>query len=476
MLFNSFVYILLFLPLMVVGYFYLNKRRQEQAATLWLIMGSLVFYGYWNPWYVPIILGSMIFNFTLGTGIMRLSAAGRTGPGSLAKYLMIIGIVANLSLLGYYKYTDFFLTNAGYVLGRDMGLLRLALPLGISFFTFQQLSFLVDCYQERTSEYRAVNFSLFVVFFPQLIAGPIVHHKEMIPQFEDQENKRPHWENIYVGLAIFAVGLFKKAVLADTFSIFAGAGYGNAQNLSCAEAWISCLSYTFQLYFDFSGYTDMGIGSAYMLNIKLPHNFNSPYRSVNIQDFWRRWHMTLSRWLRDYLYIPLGGNRKGEFRTHVNLFLTFLLGGFWHGAGWTFVVWGALHGAANSVHRTWKNGGHRLPTVPAWIVTFLFVNIAWVFFRAASVSDAVAVLRSMAGLDRLSGVEVFAAISSTEWVLWSIAGLIAICLTAFGINTTELPDRIRPNLRTILFIAVITIVGLFFLNSTIPKEFLYFDF
>ena len=286
----------------------------------------------------------MFFNFIIGR---KLSS-------NPSKPLLIFGIIANVALLGYFKYADFFIENVNSLFGTNIDLLNLALPLAISFFTFQQIAYLVDSYRKETKEYSFLNYALFVTFFPQLIAGPIVHHKEMMPQFENKWNLVKKYKNIALGLFIFSIGLFKKVVIADTFAIWATNGFDNATTLNLFEAWATSLSYTFQLYFDFSGYTDMAIGIALLFNIKLPINFNSPYKALNIQDFWRRWHITLGRFLRDYIYIPLGGNRTGKFRNYLNLLITFLIAGIWHGASWMFVFWGFLHGVAMVVHRAWK--------------------------------------------------------------------------------------------------------------------------
>ena len=269
------------------------------------------------------------------------------------------------------------------------------------FFTFQQIAYLIDSYRQEIKEYNFLKYALFVTFFPQLIAGPIVHHKEMVPQFTKIRNKVKNYRNIAMGLFIFSIGLFKKVVIADMFAVWATNGFDVTATLNLFEAWATSLSYTFQLYFDFSGYTDMAIGLALLFNIRLPVNFNSPYKATNIRDFWRRWHITLSRFLRDYLYIPLGGSRKGSFRTYNNLIVTFVIGGLWHGAGWTFIFWGLLHGLALVVQKIWEGLGFKLWTWLAWLVTFNFVNIAWVFFRAKEWSDAVKVLDSMFSLDNV---------------------------------------------------------------------------
>ena len=360
------------------------------GAKGFLVFASLFFYSWWNIAYLPIILSSLLFNYVIGNSLNENFKKVRVHK----KYLLAFGIISNISLLGYFKYTDFLINNFNLAFDGSVPLLHLALPLAISFFTFQQIAYLVDSYRGETAEYDFLNYALFVTFFPQLIAGPIVHHSEMMPQFASRWNLVKNYKNIALGLFIFSIGLFKKVVIADSFAVWAAAGF-NASTLNFFEAWATSLSYTFQLYFDFSGYTDMAIGAALLFNIKLPINFNSPYKALDIQDFWRRWHITLSRFLRDYVYIPLGGNRKGSFRTYTNLLATFIIGGIWHGAGWTFVFWGFLHGMALVIHRFWKSLGMNMPKVLAWFITFNFINIAWVFFRAKEWSDAVMVLRGM---------------------------------------------------------------------------------
>ena len=347
MLFNSYVFIFFFLPLTFFIYFFLGKRN-SLGSKAFLVFASLFFYSWWNIAYLPLILTSMGVNYLLGRHLAVQKKKKSSFDGRL---LLTLGILFNLGLLGYYKYADFFLENINTLLNTHWGLLHLALPLAISFYTFQQIAYLVDSYRNETREYDFLNYAVFVTFFPQLIAGPIVHHAEMMPQFANEKNRRINYQHIAAGLFVFAIGLFKKVVIADTFAQWANIGFDQAPTLTMIDAWATSLSYTFQLYFDFSGYTDMAIGAALLFNIKLPINFNSPYKALSIQDFWRRWHITLSRFLRDYLYIPLGGNRSSKHRIYLNLFLTFLLGGIWHGAGWTFVLWGALHGAAMMLHR-----------------------------------------------------------------------------------------------------------------------------
>ena len=385
MLFNSYAFIFVFLPLVFFVYFFLNKKRLSNLAKAFLVSASLFFYAYWSVYYLPILLGGIVFNFLISKFLAKHQS----------KAILIFGIVCNLALLGYFKYADFLISNLNAIANTNLSLLHIALPLALSFVTFQQIAYLVDSYNKQTKENSFLNYCLFITFFPQLIAGPIVHHKEMMPQFANKFNLIKNYKFIALGLFVFSMGLFKKSVVADIFSIFANAGFDVEGNLTFLQAWATSLSYTFQLYFDFSGYCDMAIGLALLFNIRLPINFNSPYKALNIQDFWHRWHITLSRFLRDYIYIPLGGNRGGQSRTYLNLFLVFLIGGLWHGAAWTFVVWGALHGVAIVIHRCWQKLNFKLNKIIAWIITFNFVNFTWIFFRAKSFKDAMRVIRGM---------------------------------------------------------------------------------
>ena len=396
MLFNSLPFILLFLPVAVCVYYWLVSKRVIMGARLWLVGVSLFFYAYWNIYYLPLILISMAVNFTIGSTIsspqVRLNK----------KVLLILGIMLNIGALGYFKYTDFFISNVNTLFHTEIPYQHIVLPLAISFFTFQQIAYLVDCYKNLTKEYDILSYVLFVSFFPQLIAGPIVAHYEMMPQFMHKFNLVKNYKHIFCGVIIFIIGLFKKIVIADTCAQYATIGFDKLDTLTFWGGWFTSLSYTAQIYFDFSGYCDMAIGCALLFNIKLPINFNSPYKALNIQDFWRRWHITLSRFLRDYLYIPLGGNRKGELRAYINVFLVFLIGGFWHGAAWTFVIWGMLHGVANIVYRLWHRMGLTLNKFLAWFITFNFVNLSWVFFRASSFASAQKVIKAMFNFSSLT--------------------------------------------------------------------------
>lgn len=399
MLFSSAEFILAFLPLTLLAYFWLNGRRLVILGKGWLVLASLFFYGWWNIHYLPLILVSLLVNFAIGSTLAAAAGnAGGAGAGRrlAPRALLAAGILFNLALLGYYKYAGFLLANLGGLLDLPPPAAGPLLPLAISFFTFTQIAYLADSYRGETREYDLLNYALFVTFFPHLIAGPIVHHKEIMPQFAAVANLARRHRNILLGLILFSIGLAKKVLIADTLALWATAGFERATTLNFLEAWCTSLSYTLQLYFDFSGYTDMALGASLLFNIRLPINFNSPYRATSIRDFWRRWHITLSRFLRDYVYVPLGGSRRGRGRTYANLLATFALGGLWHGASWMFVLWGLLHGIAMAAHRLWRDAGLRMPPWLGWLLTFNFVNATWVFFRARTMDDALKVLRGMA--------------------------------------------------------------------------------
>lgn len=483
MLFNSYEFLFVFLPLTFAGYFLLHYYARPKIALGFLVVASLVFYSYWTPQYLLLILASIIGNYTIGTLIQK---------GSEWKTpLLIAGITLNLGLLAYYKYADFFIENLNALAGFDYTLLGVVLPIGISFFTFTQIAFLVDAYKGLAKEYDPINYALFVTFFPHLIAGPILHHKEMMPQFADSQKWRINWNYIALGLFIFSIGLAKKEIIADSIAVWANAGFDATQTLTFVEAWMASIAYSLQLYFDFSAYSDMAIGLALLFNITLPENFNSPYKALTIQDFWRRWHMTLSRFLRDYLYIPLGGNRKGEVMMLRNLVIVFLLGGLWHGAGWTFIVWGALHGAAYIVYHLWKKSGHELPDFLAWIVMLLFVNITWVFFRAESLPHALMFIHSMVGLNGVSLPMVLSGMGSIlpEWISfggvfgWAgvgsfikgavlIAGALAIAL--YAPNSLALSSRFKPTHIHAITTVVMMLLALYLMSDV--SEFIYFNF
>lgn len=403
------------------------------------------------------------------------------------KALLTIGILFNVGLLGYFKYYDFFITNVNAVFDTDYRVMNLILPLAISFYTFQKIPYLVDSYHGETRNYHPLNYGLFVSFFPQLIAGPIVQHGDVMAQFENKENRKINAKNIATGLFVFGIGLFKKVGIADIFAEIANAGYSNPATLTMVDSWITSLSYTFQLYFDFSGYSDMAIGAALLFNIRLPINFNSPYKALSIQDFWRRWHMTLSNFLTRYIYVPLGGNRKGLVRTYINIMIVFFVSGVWHGAGWTFIIWGLMHGIASVINRLWGQAGFKLPKLLAWFITFHFVNAAWVFFRAPSVHDAIMVLRSMIGLNgRVLPTDLqhtffnqlnipyydFTLDENFFWVVGIL--LVAFLISVFAKNSMYFKDHLKPNWISAIYISALIIYSVFQLQQV--SAFLYFNF
>ena len=473
MLFNSFAYIFVLLPVAVSGYFLLSRCKHLLLSRYLLVAVSLLFYIYGGLHYLPFLLVSIGVNFCIGAGILRY---GNTAEPGVKKGLLTCGIIFNILFLGGFKYADFFIANINTLVHSGIAPLRLIMPLAISFYTFQQIAYLVDCYRGDAKKSSLIDYCLFVTFFPQLIAGPILRQREIMPQFDLPSQARVDFRNLSLGLTIFFLGLAKRVVIADTFGLWADAGFSAGASYTFIDAWISSLSYTFQIYFDFSGYTDMAIGSAYFFNIRLPFNFDSPYKALNIQDFWRRWHITLSRFLRDYIYIPLGGNRKGEVRIYINLLITFLLGGLWHGAGWTFVLWGALHGLACVIYRMWHKWGVRLPKLLAGFITFNFINISWVFFRAESIRDALNVLGAMFGLTVLSGGSLFENISGKQQNFTWVILVVSLVTVFFMKNTNSIPQRFQPTRWRLAYQVALILLGLLFLNSMMPREFIYFDF
>jgi alginate O-acetyltransferase complex protein AlgI len=446
MLFNSYGFIFVFLPIVLAGYL-LTGAWGRQWAAAWLVLASLVFYAYWDPRYLPLLLISSMGNFVAGRKLAECS----TEQQSRRRILIVLAIGFNLVLLGYFKYANFFVTNLEAVTGLNVAIERVILPLGISFFTFTQIAFLVDVYRGEAREPKFLHYLLFVTYFPHLIAGPILHHKEMMPQFARDETYRFNPQNFVAGSTIFIIGLFKKAVLADGVAQFVAPVFDAAakgQPVMVFDAWAGALAYTFQLYFDFSGYCDMAIGISLLFGIALPLNFDSPYKSRSIVEFWRRWHMTLSRFLRNYVYIPLGGNRKGLTRRYANLIITMLLGGLWHGAGWTFVIWGGLHGVYLAVNhafaalreRTGFVAPSAIGSTLSWLLTFLSVVVGWVFFRAASWNAALDMLASMANLPsrNSAGAETyFYAEEAGSILVWPWCALLML-IVLLAPNTQEI--------------------------------------
>lgn len=480
MLFNSLEYLFVFLPTVVLVYHLLQRGRLSQWAGPWLVVASLAFYSYWNPVYLPLLLSSLLFNHTLGRFLS-------TPDLRLRKAVLGLGIVFNVGLLAYFKYADFLVDNVGRLLGSEPVDTGIILPLAISFFTFQQIAWLVDRYQGRAEGTDLLNYALFVSFFPQLISGPIVHHGEMMPQFKALTGRRVDGESLALGVFLMSLGLFKKCVVADGFVVWANLGFDAGRDLNLLESWSAGLSYSLYVYFDFSGYTDMALGAAAIFGIKLPLNFNSPYKAADIQDFWRRWHMTLSRWMRDYIYIPLGGNRRGPGRALWYAFVTMLVGGLWHGAGWNFVLWGGMHGVALVIHRLWTRAGGSMPRALGVLVTFLFHTCALVVFRSGTFDDTLRIYRGMVGLG-LPMAEDFT-LPGVDFVFGNTvafpAALVLALLAIWGLpNSMQIAGRLpgagflrfRPSVAMGVAAGLAAGFGLLTLLMVQASEFLYFNF
>lgn len=507
MLFNSFPFLFVFLPMVLAGYFFLGRYGNAWAMA-WLAAASLCFYGYWNLASVPLLLASILFNYTCARYL--------TSATTMRKPLLIGTLSVDLGLLAYYKYANFFIDTIHSTGLAVWPQANIVLPIGISFFTFTQVAFLVDCYRGQAHAYRFVPYLLFVSYFPHLIAGPVLHHKQMMPQFSAPGICRPHAANCAIGISLFVAGLAKKVLIADPLAPLAAPVFAIGAQPPLIEAWIGALAYTFQLYFDFSGYCDMALGVSRLLGVELPLNFNSPYKARDISDFWRRWHMTLSGFLRDYLYLPLGGNRHGTLLRYRNLILTMLLGGLWHGAGWTFIAWGALHGAYLVAHRLWRQMEgvalqRRLRATVGWPLasqglTFLAVVTGWVVFRAPDLTTAGQILRALAGLNGVSlprdlaaHAHWFAALGlparfeGIRWIDFNGAGapvLVVAMMVAFAApNTQEIFARYTagvtqaakrrylawsPSKPWSVALAVLFLVCVFGMQNT--SEFLYFQF
>lgn len=490
MLFNSFAFFLIFLPLALLGYFALSKYSLR-VSIIFLLLASLAFYCYWDIRFLPLLALSICVNFAVGRRISQRYEQGLRRP---AKAWLVCGLVFNLSLLIFFKYFDFLIENIAALTGAPLTPIGIVLPIGISFFTFTQIAYLVDCHTGKVKEYQPESYGLFVTYFPHLIAGPILHHKDMMPQFSQPESHVLRHGRIVIGLAFFTIGLFKKVILADGVARYVAPVFdAHHQNLSMLEAWAGALAYTFQLYFDFSAYSDMAYGLSYMFGIVLPINFNSPYKAVSIIDFWRRWHITLSTFLRDYLYIPLGGNRQGAFQRYRNLFLTMLLGGLWHGANWTFLVWGMLHGIyliINHALRHALGGRSNLPIrVAGSIATFLAVVLAWVFFRASSVAVALDVLQAMGGSTltpamegAMLGIDRIMALQSCLWWLLACAAIAFFMPNAYDLLGRGILRRQEEHLsgrNGNIALGALLILCLLLLAISETRgisEFLYFNF
>lgn len=457
MLFNSQPFILIFLPVVLGLYYALANHRT--ARQVLIVVASMGFYGWWDMRFVPLLASLTIANWLVALWF------GRTG----ARWIPVLGVIGNLAVLGLFKYADFLRGTIFDLTYQPWQPWSLILPLGISFFVFQKISYLIDLRRGDKHIYSFLDFCMFVGFFPQLIAGPLVRHNEIIHQFQANPRGPAMWENLSRGFTLFIIGVTKKVAIADTLALSIDPLFAKATALSAAEAWTAAGGYTLQIYFDFSGYSDMALGLALMFGLRLPVNFDAPYRAVSIRDFWRRWHMTLSRFLRDYLYIPLGGSHCGPLRQAANVIITMLLGGLWHGAAWTFVVWGGLHGAALALSHMWEKAGLRMPAILGWLLTLLFVMACWVLFRAPDFATAGDILAAMAFAHGPGTVK----LSQDAWAAMLIGATIAL------IGPTSQRAALVL-LRPSPWIAVPVGLGLMYLVITIggrlPNVFIYFQF
>ena len=475
MLFNSFAFIFLFLPIAVVGFFGVSRVRHE-LGTAWLVLASLFFYGWWDYRYVPLLVGSILFNYLVGRRLEQLAAGHAIERGGhvtaemphyrARKAWLAFGTLANVALLGYFKYTDFFLGTWNALAGAMVfDLPHIVLPLGISFFTFTQTAYLVDAYRGQARTPSLLAYGEFVTIFPHLIAGPIINHKKMMPQFVAEETFHVNWTNLSAGVTLFVLGLFKKVCLADTIAPWVNAAFAQTDGLTCLAAWAAVIGYTLQLYFDFSGYSEMALGLGLMLNLRLPQNFDSPYQARSIIDFWRRWHITLGLWVRDYLYIPMGGNRFGKWRQMRNLFVSMLIIGLWHGAGWTYVLWGAWHGVMLMINHAWRGIGRMLPEPVCWLLTMAGVILGWVFFRASDFHTAGIIFAAMANLSSLA-LDVDAG---------QLAFLAACAVATLTMPTpVRLMEKFRPSLSWLLLTIALGLLALSQFSHV--TDFLYFQF
>ncbi len=466
MLFNSYSFVFLFLPVALSGYYFLNAKGKYQMGENFLLVMSVIFYGLFDIKCVPIIVASVGINYTVSLLIRKTQS----------KWGLFGGIAFNVLLLSYFKYTNFVLSNLNNLFSAEFSLLNLVVPVGISFITFQQISYLVDVYRNSEVKYCLREYMLYALFFPYVISGPIVRHNQLIPQLRDSGRKKFNSEQFAKGIYAFALGLGKKVLIADTFANVANVGFSNISNLNALTAAIAIFSYTMQIYFDFSGYSDMVMGIGNMFNFDMPMNFNSPYKATNILDFWKRWHMSLTSFLTEYIYYPLGGNRKGTIRTYVNIFCVFLLSGIWHGASWGFIVWGVMHGIANVITRLFKKQVLKMNKVLSWLLLFAFINFTWIFFRASTLSDAFMLVKALFNFDigtlnahmfpEMASAFILPEISVIIEILFnniSLSNMIFMMLTFLVVfvctivmpNVNEKLALFKPNLLKALFCAII---------------------
>lgn len=483
MFFDSYLFILVFLPLTLIGYFGINRYKQHKAANWFLILMSFWFYGYFSPLHLGILVLWTLINYGISRALNQKAV----------KWLLTVGIVFDLSGLMVCKYYDFLIDSINHVSGGSLPLLRLALPLGLSFYSFQQIAYLVDSYRGETADHRLDEYLLFITFFPQLVQGPILLHGEFIPLLRDESRRKVDYDRMSRGLYGFSLGLAKKVLLADNLSALVAFGYSNVNTLYGVDALFTMLCYSLQIYFDFSGYCDMALGLSTMLGLEVPINFNSPYKAVSIADFWDRWHITLTRFFTRYIYIPLGGSRKGTARTYINVLIIFFISGLWHGAAWNFVVWGMMNGVAMVLYRLFRKTWDRVPKALAVAATFLFDSFAWSMFRAESVGQGLAIMKRVfvGGFNRIHIGFAQAVESVMEVRILSnldligihdkipelfVLGFVCVLLGAvFGMkNTQEKMKEMKPSMR---YAAVTVILMLWcILSLSGVTEYIYVNF
>ena len=461
MLFNSYIFVLLFLPLSVAGYFLLN-RRNTRLATAYLLGMSLWFYAYFNVAYLPLIVGSILLNFSLNK-LMRRFPAQRVRKG-----IMLLGVFINIGVLFYYKYYDFFATNVNSLFGAHWTLLNLVLPLGISFFTFQQVSYMIDSYKGEVPDYPLLDYALFVTFFPQLIAGPIVLHSEIVPQFMDPAKRRFQWGNFSRGLYAFALGMAKKVLLADVFGIAVNYAFANIPSLNSTNALIGVVGYIFQMYFDFSGYSLMAIGLGKMLGFEFPKNFDFPYISRSFTEFWRRWHMTLGSWFREYLYIPLGGNRVSKSRLYFNLFVVWAATGFWHGASWNFIFWGLFFFVFLVIERMGFKQVLERHSAFSHVYVIFFLLLSWALFAVTDLGMLGDLFTRM-----------FVPVGGVDWIYY-LRNYIVVFILGTVLSTPALKGLYlrleKNNVFCLIFFGAIFLASTAYLVDATYNPFLYFRF
>lgn len=487
MLFNSYIFVFLFFPVVVIGYYWLHHMKWKKAALGYLIMMSMVFYGYQNIRYLAILIASILFNYLL----VFLMGKGR--KALQRRVCLAAGLLLNMGILFCFKYYDFFVENVNALFRTDYQFLRLVLPLGISFYTFQQLSYVIDSYRGECEQYSLLEYAAYVSFFPQLIAGPIVYHDELIPQLRAVENHRIQYGNMSKGIYAFALGMAKKVLVADSLSKVVTAGYANIGALNCVSTVFVMICYSMQIYFDFSGYCDMAYGIGFLFNVELPINFNSPYKAASVREFWDRWHMTLTRFFTKYVYIPLGGSRRGKLRTYLNVMVVFLVSGVWHGANWTFILWGVVNGFGNLFDRLFDRMLNKIPRVIRVPATFCFCSIAWSMFRASSVEQGFEIIGRLCvhgdGMIHAAVLEAFQGIfeikilsrlggnvrmHSYPWLLpaFVCAALLLACQCMR--NTQEKVNDGRYGKRRIAATVALLVWSILSLSEV--SEFLYFNF